>query len=108
MRTVAGVVPDWPLTDRLRRAREFAGLDQTTLAGELGLSTNTISNYERGFTTPKRPQLIAWAMATGVSLEWLEGKPLMRWSVLWRRLAWSVTRFATRSTLRTDDLELAA
>ena len=70
--SVQGAVPDWPLVYRLRRAREFAGLDQEQLAGAVGLSSNTISNYERGFTRPRRPQLIAWAMATGVSLEWLE------------------------------------
>jgi transcriptional regulator with XRE-family HTH domain len=36
------------------------------------VSKNTVSNYERGFTTPRRPMLLAWAMATGVALSWLE------------------------------------
>jgi len=70
--SVEGARPDWPLTDRLRRAREFAGLDQAKLAVDLGVSKNTISNYERGFTRPRRSQLLAWAMATGVALAWLE------------------------------------
>jgi transcriptional regulator with XRE-family HTH domain len=67
-----GADPGWPLTDRLRRAREFGGFDQAQLAAELGVSKNTISNYERGFTRPRRPMLLAWAMATGVALTWLE------------------------------------
>lgn len=67
-----GADPGWPLTDRLRRAREYGGFDQAQLAVELGVSKNTISNYERGFTKPRRPMLLAWAMATGVALTWLE------------------------------------
>ena len=69
---VDGADPGWPLTDRLRRAREFGGFDQDQLAAELCVSKNTVSNYERGFTRPRRPMLAAWAMATGVSLAWLE------------------------------------
>lgn len=71
MVTVTGRVPQWTTADKLRKARESAGLEQTELAREIGVSKNTISNYERGAVAPRRPVLVAWALATGVSLDWL-------------------------------------
>lgn len=70
--TVSGVVPEWTLADRLRKARESAGLNQTRLGEVTGISRRSISSYESGEAAPRRPQLIAWAMATGVPLVWLE------------------------------------
>lgn len=70
--TVAGVVPAWTLADRLRKARETSGMNQSTLGEVTGISRRSISSYESGEAQPKRPQLIAWAMATGVPLRWLE------------------------------------
>jgi len=70
--TVAGSVPEWTLGDRLRKARESAGMNQSTLAETTGISRRSISSYESSEAMPKRPQLIAWALATGVPLEWLE------------------------------------
>ena len=46
-------------------------MDQAALGDALGISRQTVSNYERGMTQPKRHVLIAWAMATGVDLDWL-------------------------------------
>jgi transcriptional regulator with XRE-family HTH domain len=69
---VEGQAPAWTLTDRLRKAREYRGLEQTELADLMGVSRRTVVNYEAGRTTPRRPQLIAWAFATGVSFQWLE------------------------------------
>ncbi len=66
-------VPEWTVGDRLRKAREVLGLDQVAFAALTGISRGTISNYERGLTnTYKTLFMRAWAMATGVSLEWLE------------------------------------
>ena len=69
---VQGAGPEWTLTDRLRKAREHSGLEQTEIAEVMGVSVRSIRNYEAGRNTPKRPQLIAWAFATGVPLAWLE------------------------------------
>src|SRR5690606_16848470 len=68
----AGAVPEWELRHRLIRAREYAGLEQSELARELGTSRNTISNAERGKSVPRRSLKMAWALRTGVSLTWLE------------------------------------
>lgn len=65
-------VPEWTLADRLRKAREFAGMEQTELALVTGLSRQTISNYERATVRPRRAGLRAWSWATGVPLHWLE------------------------------------
>ena len=66
-----GDVPDWTLSDRLRKAREHAHADQDDLARMIGLTRATVSNYERGVTKPRRPSILAWALACGVSLQWL-------------------------------------
>jgi transcriptional regulator with XRE-family HTH domain len=68
-------VPTFDQADRLAKARKFAGLDQGQLADAIGISRNSVSNYEAGKTTPRIIVLRAWAMATGVPVEWLlEGK----------------------------------
>jgi transcriptional regulator with XRE-family HTH domain len=67
-------VPEWTLGDRLRKARVHAGLDQAVLATDIGISRNTVRNYEAEHVKPRRPVLLAWAMRTGVSLAWLMGE----------------------------------
>jgi transcriptional regulator with XRE-family HTH domain len=68
---VDGRVPAWTLGDRLRKARESAGLDQAELAAAIGVSKRSVGAAERGESTPRRHVLIAWAAATGVALGWL-------------------------------------
>jgi transcriptional regulator with XRE-family HTH domain len=68
-------VPEWTLADRLRKARELAGYSQAELATVTGISRQSINSYETGRTTPRRPQLLAWATACHVEYEWLTGGP---------------------------------
>jgi transcriptional regulator with XRE-family HTH domain len=63
---------EFGLPDRLRAAREQAGLSQFALAAITGISLKSITRYETGGTVPRRPQLVVWALATGFDLEWLE------------------------------------
>ena len=65
-------VPPSTLRTRLREAREFAGLDQADIALKLFVRRTTVSNYERGVSSPNPLQVRAWADACDVSLEWLE------------------------------------
>ena len=65
-------VPVFGLTDRLRKAREVAHLDQGELATEIGVARTTIGNYEAGRVKPRKIVLKAWALRCGVPLEWLE------------------------------------
>ena len=69
---VRGVVPEWTLADRLRKAREVAGLSQARLAERIGVTRDIVTNYESGRTPARRPMLVTWAVATGVDLRWLE------------------------------------
>lgn len=68
-----GAIPVFSLADRLRKAREFRELTQGELAAAMGVSPKTISRYELEAhkISMKRPVLLSWALATGVSLEWI-------------------------------------
>lgn len=69
----AGLVPEFTIADRLRKAREVTGMDQGPFAELLGVSRGTVSNYERGTTENYKPIVLrAWAMATGVSIGWIQ------------------------------------
>jgi transcriptional regulator with XRE-family HTH domain len=68
-----GTVPEWTVHDRLRKAREFAGLSQSELGEDVGISRRSISAYENGAATPNRPVLLSWALRCGVPLRWLNG-----------------------------------
>lgn len=67
-------IPRFTVHDRLRKAREVAGLDQAQLAERIGMSRNSVSNYEAGHTRTgnlKPIYLKGWALACGVDLDWL-------------------------------------
>ena len=72
IQVAGGIIPEFGLADRLRKARELAELDQSEIARDLGASRATISNAERGTHAARRSLVIAWAMRTGVNLRWLE------------------------------------
>lgn len=78
MTDIAAHAPSWTLGDRLRKAREFAGLEQGELATRIGVSRGTVSNYELGHGTrpPKRIVLRAWAAECHVPYAWLVDDPL--------------------------------
>ena len=69
---LVGSIPEWSLADRMRKAREITGLDQSAFGEELGVSRATVSNAERGRTSPSRLLMRAWALRSGVPLQWLE------------------------------------
>lgn len=56
--------------ERIKQAREQAGLRQEDLADLLGVATRTVQNYEGAATKPFK-QLNAIAAATGTTTEWL-------------------------------------
>lgn len=68
----AGIIPEWTICDRLRKARETTGLDQAQFAKRIDISRSTVGNYEAGRVAPRRIVLKQWALATGVNVEWLE------------------------------------
>jgi transcriptional regulator with XRE-family HTH domain len=64
-------IPEWTMGDRLRKAREDAGLSQTELATRMGVSRQTVSNAEVGAREPLPITMRAWAQETSVPVEWL-------------------------------------
>lgn len=66
-------IPTWTLADRLRKSREFAGLEQNDVADYLGMSRGAISDWERDVRKPKLGVLRLWSEVCHVPLEWLRG-----------------------------------
>lgn len=67
------IIPTWTLGDRLTKARDTARLTNNEMAEELGLSRNTITNWETDHIKPKRYAVEAWARICGVDVDWLLG-----------------------------------
>lgn len=63
----------WTLGDRLRKAREYAGLTQKELGETLGVARDSVRRWEGDKSVPHRPVLRMWAMRCGVLYEWLTG-----------------------------------
>jgi transcriptional regulator with XRE-family HTH domain len=66
------VVPEWSLTDRLRKSRENCGFTQAELGAQMGLNHKIIGNVERGTTPINGPLLILWAALCNVDYDWLK------------------------------------
>lgn len=64
-------IPAFTTGDRIRKARETAGLDQAELAEVTGIARSTISNYERNITRPSRAYVKSIGLATGVDHRWI-------------------------------------
>ena len=81
--TTTSIIPQWDLGDRLRKAREHAGIrshaEMAERLSERGIvvGRTTISNWETGATRPGRKDhpiedvIDAWSDVTGVDREWL-------------------------------------
>lgn len=64
-------IPNWTLGDRLAKARAFADISRPEMAHRMGVSPQSISNYETGQRTPRISQIVKWARLTHVPLDWL-------------------------------------
>lgn len=64
-------VPEWDLADRLRKSLRTSGISVGEMAAHLEVSSNTVSNYINGHTTPNAATLRTWALRTDVPFEWV-------------------------------------
>jgi transcriptional regulator with XRE-family HTH domain len=62
---------EWTLGDRLRKARQAAGVTPSEMAAYLGVERSMISRYQNDRSTPRVGYLRLWSMRTGVDLDWL-------------------------------------
>lgn len=67
-----GFTPTWTVGDRLRKAREGAGIKVADMADRLGRERNTITRWERA-THAQMMVIRLYALETGVSASWLAG-----------------------------------
>lgn len=65
-------IPQFTLGDRLRKARTLTGLTVAEFAETIGVSDRTINNAEGDKRAVRQITLNAWALATGVPVDWLE------------------------------------
>ncbi len=66
------IVPSFNLRDRMGKCLEVAEFSVADMATVLGVSRQTVNNWLSGRYKPQRATLVAWALATGVDLTWLE------------------------------------
>ena len=76
--TVDVRIPEWTQGDRLRKARLMTGQTTREFAETIGVSQKTICNAEADAHTTRKIVLNAWAMATGVPVEWLRDGDVVR------------------------------
>lgn len=68
-------VPKWSLGDRLRKARQVAGIrSHKEMAQRLGVSEDTIKRWEGDKYSPSRGYVLGWALECGVDPQWLENE----------------------------------
>lgn len=68
----SSAVPTFHLGHRMNLALEYADIGKAEMAEYLGVSDATLLRWTKLVTPVKRHILVAWALRTGVSLEWLE------------------------------------
>lgn len=67
-----GMEPTWTIGDRLRKARETAGIGVQEMADALGVDRGTITRYERA-TAVRGQTVLAYAKVCEVDEGWLRG-----------------------------------
>ena len=66
-------IPTWTIGDRLRKARNTAGIGVADMAGRLGVNAKSITRWERAQDGAPRRTVLAYAHETNVPVEWLDG-----------------------------------
>ena len=61
------------LAERLRAGRAMRNMLQDTLAEKVGVSTGTVSGWEKGTTSPRMAQIQKIATTLKLPLSWLIG-----------------------------------
>lgn len=64
-------IPKFDVYDRLRKARESAGLDQAQMGARLGVHPKTVGRWESGASPMSSMAIRAWAEVTDVPPHWL-------------------------------------
>ena len=76
--TALGIVPEWDLADRLRKARQFTGMTQKEFAFMIGISAPRYTQWECGNNGPRNVVEVAQIIQefTGIAAAWILGLDL--------------------------------
>ena len=69
--TETGLVPEWDLADRMRKAMRAADVGVQEMADYLGVSRNAVGTWINGRIEPRTQTVRLWALRTGVPYAWL-------------------------------------
>jgi transcriptional regulator with XRE-family HTH domain len=69
--TETGLVPEWDLADRMRKAMRAADVGVQEMADYLGVSRNAVGTWINGRIEPRTQTVRLWALRTGVPYTWL-------------------------------------
>jgi len=64
-------IPRWALHELLAKALADGHVSKEVMAAELGVSENTVANYETGRTRPQKASVEKWAAVTGFDTDLL-------------------------------------
>ena len=67
---------NFDMADRMRRALRVSGISVKTMAEELQVSRNAVTNWINGHNTPRRRDLVGFALKTGFPVSWIENGTL--------------------------------
>ena len=70
MTRAAPRLPEWEISDKIRKARRSARLSQSELARRVGVTAQAVGNWESGANPPSEDKIRAVAKATRVPLWW--------------------------------------
>jgi transcriptional regulator with XRE-family HTH domain len=62
---------EFDLADRLRRTLRVTGIGVSEMAADLGVSREAVGTWINGRIIPRRSSVMAWALRTGASFDWL-------------------------------------
>lgn len=69
-----GSIPGWTFGDKIRKARDIAGMDQKSFASAININASSLAAYETGRSNPRfkdAPQIAkSIQMLTGIPREW--------------------------------------
>lgn len=71
--TTPGRIPTWTLGERIRKAREDAGLSQQQFADRLGVDRKSVTNWEGNRHAPRYRDVMLVSLVADVDLGWLAG-----------------------------------
>ncbi|EOM74367.1 XRE family transcriptional regulator [Rhodococcus rhodnii] len=67
----SGIIPEWDVADRMRKAMRVAGLPTGVMADRLGVSRESVGRWINGRVNPSLDTLNRWSEVTGVSYAWI-------------------------------------